>query len=170
MPSAILGTVQPFNPTPEQLQTIATTGQAYLQALLPLLPVLGDSSRQLSKMGPSNVDFIQQGMMHATNQPAIVPVFVDITACQAKQTNVDALRVQETLLQQLLQAVRDGLMLTGAELYAAMRQVYKNAQQCAAAGMPGAQAIVDDLAARLPRRGSKTVAAPAPAPEPAVVG
>jgi hypothetical protein len=85
--------------------------------------------------------------IHAVNNPALVSGFAGtLVNAQNDWTVYNQFEgfIQKHL--QLLEKMKETQDVAGAELYQFMREVYRMAKAAAANNVPGAQAVVDDLA------------------------
>ena len=113
---------------------------------------------ELSKMGDKTIAFVQKSLEYAENNPALVPVYLDIA--EAKKDFALA-RDLYGILQQLntlQRAVEDTMMVAGSEAYDAALIFYSSVKGASRVNVPGSEAIYNDLQQRFAVKPQKTVA------------
>lgn len=136
---------------------------AEIRALLPFLVSLTNAERvRLPKMADGTTPFVSKALSYAESTPSLVPPYLDVPELKQDfalaQTLGDLLRT----LGQLTQSVQDTQMAVGSEAYAAALTFYQTTKQAAKVGVPGADAIYQDLKARFEGGGPATPATPTP--------
>jgi len=119
-------------------------------ALLLLLPFLINLSKEeksnLYKMGDKRYTFVTKVLMHANNNPDLVPGFMDLTAQQQKKTLYDQLAALKGLVDSLSEGITDTMTALGNEvLTQGGRPFYNNVKAAKEANVPGADSVYDDL-------------------------
>jgi hypothetical protein len=137
----------------EDMQVIEGALQALLNKLKPhLVPISAGDRRTLPRMGAKTIDFVTKALGYAHSNPEFKPAFVDTDEFSRDLSAVGTLRTLAQPLRQLADLVDDSLVLSGSEAYAAALAFYNTVKAGAKLGLPGAQTIADDLAARFPGR------------------
>ncbi|RYY64408.1 MAG: hypothetical protein EOO12_09760 [Chitinophagaceae bacterium] len=151
-------------PIPADVQAAAATKLEELQQILRpwLLTLSADQRAAMNRMGDRSEHFVFKGAAHAQAHPEFVPGIVDARDLQIDVDNVRAYRPLLQLARQLCAGLEDGFAQSGAEALEATLLFYGSVKTAADKGMPGAQAIYDDMATRFPQRGRRQKPAPAP--------
>jgi glutathione S-transferase len=137
-----------------------------IRALLPFLVSLTPEERQtLPKLGDRTLAFDEKCRTYTASNPRLVPGFVEAAEVEKDRALRAPLSEVARELDALAQALGDTVLLVGHEIYMADLAFYQNVRQAAKRGVPGAQAIFDDLKERFPGGGG-TPAQPPPAPSP----
>ena len=107
-----------------------------------------DEKKQYPTTDNSRLPYVQRTVeIHAVNNPTLVSGFAGTLA--NAQNDWKLFNQIENFKQQLLsylEKLTETQDMAGAELYQFMREVYATAKRAAANSVPGAQAVVDDLA------------------------
>ncbi|MEY4589391.1 MAG: hypothetical protein RL497_1467 [Pseudomonadota bacterium] len=155
------------------IQTALTT---LTTKLAPHLISLSTNVRKdLPKMGEKSQAFVGKAREFASQNPALVPSFLDLAAFEIDWKAVELLTSLQRQLAPLADNLSDTLVLSGSEAYQAALIFYSNIKVAARANVPNAKTIEDDLAKRFPGGGSSRTASsvsgpganPAPAATPA---
>ena len=137
-----------------------------IRAKMPFLITLtAQERREKAKLGEKSMGFEEKCETYMQSHPQFMPGFValeDVSKDRALRTQLLHLSAQH---QALFAAIQDTLMLTGSDLWSSDLAYYKSVQEAARRGLPGAEAIYNDLKSRFP--GTTHPAAPAPADKPA---
>jgi hypothetical protein len=140
----------------EDMQAVQGAIATLQDKLMPLLVQLdADDRREINKMGDKTVAFVTKAYEHATQNPDLVPSYMDLAEMKIDLDAVETLRQLGNPLEQLTQFINDSRMLAGSE---ALREalVFYNAVKGASKVKIGAsQQIYDDLSARFPSRNRK---------------
>jgi hypothetical protein len=137
------------------LQAIAT-----IEKNLPFLINLTNEERQANpKMGDKSLAFVNKACEYAKQNPALVPVFLDIAEFEKDVAAANSLSNLLKPLAQLTEKLDDTTLQAGSEAYTAALIFYTAAKGAAKAGMPGIKSICDDLSTRFPGR-SKASSSP----------
>ena len=146
--------------TPAQ-KTAIVAKIAELAGLLDFTIGLSDAGRRaLLKLGEKSVGFDEKVASYMASRPDLVPGYVNLaTLGQNRAARVD---VADLLRQvgDVWQRLSDTELKLGNQIYKPELAFYSSAQEAAKHGVPGAQAIVDDLKTRFAGQGRH--AAPAP--------
>lgn len=99
--------------------------------------------------------------IHAVNNPDLVSGFAGtLVNAQNDWTVYNQLEGFVQQLLSLLEKMRETQDVAGAELYSFMLEVYATAKRAAGNNVPGAQAVVDDLATLFENQGPHTPPTP----------
>ena len=148
------------NITPAQKTAIlAKAGE--LAALLTFTIGLSDDERKaLLKLGEKTVGFDEKVASYMASRPDLVPGYVNLaTLGQNRAARVDVV----DLLRQVgdvWQRLSDTDLKLGNQIYKPELAFYSSAQEAAKHGVPGAQAIVDDLKTRFAGQGRHATPVP----------
>ena len=118
----------------------------YLLALTP------EERRNLLKMGPKTIGFVEKAHDFAKQNPALVPAYLDMELFKA---DVEGSRGFWTLInsvKQLEQHLCDTEMTAGSEAFQAALTFYNFIKLAASKNSLGAKAIHQELKIRFPRR------------------
>ena len=123
------------------LQAVQGAIQTLTMVLAPhLISLSNETRRELPKMGDKSLAFVRKAREYATNNPELVPAFLNLQMFEADLRGVDTLNNLLRTLQPLV--------------------FYRNVKAAALAGQPNAKTIADDLSMRFPT-GSRVKAVPA---------
>ncbi|MBI4946654.1 MAG: hypothetical protein HY840_09660 [Bacteroidetes bacterium] len=149
--------------TPDEMSTIA----AAIDTIINTLPVkynLTKSERtSLANINSERYPYVQRAIEnHGPANPTLVSGYA---GTQAEATNdlvfYDQMKAHLLRLRQALEIYEDTQQVAGSEAYTWTRMLYNSAKDAAANQVPGADAVVDDLATLFEKGGG------APAPPPA---
>jgi hypothetical protein len=144
------------NLTADQKQAILAQ-IATLAALLDFTIGLSDDERKaMLKMGEKTVGFDEKVSSYMASRPDLIPGYVNMdTLVQNRAARVD---VADILRQvgDVWQRLSDTDLKLGNQVYKPELAFYSSAQEAAKHGVPGAQAIVDDLKTRFAGQGRHT--------------
>lgn len=135
-----------------------------IRQLLPFLLATTPADRQKGfKLGDGTLPFLQKSLKYANQNPQLVPNYVMVP-----EWSTDTLLATDLdeILQALLpviQNITDTYQEAGVEALSAALSFYKAVKLAAANGVPGAQAIYDDLSSQFPGGRAKKVVPPAAA-------
>ena len=130
-----------------------------------LISLTNDERRRLVKLGDNRLALDEDAFSLMTNNPSLVPSFVDTVELgrdRTLRTQLDDIRLA---LQLLLNDIEGTEMAVGSDMLMAYLSFYANAREAAKRGVPGAQAIVDVLSTHFARGSSPSGPTP-PEPEP----
>ena len=147
------------NLTPAQKAAIlAKIGE--LAALLTFTTGLSDEQRRgMSKMGDKSLGFDEKTSNYMASRPELVPGYVDTAAlAQNRAARVDVGDLMRAVGDQW-QRLSDTVMVLGHQIYKPELAFYHSAEEAAKHGVPGAQAIVNDLKPRFAAQGTRPNAA-----------
>lgn len=98
-----------------------------------------------SKIADGRISFVQKAADYSVSNPEHRPVVLDNEEFQKDVKTFLALRELARPLRQIVEGIETSMTLAGSEAYFAARDYYKQVQLNAKMGVPGAQAIYDDL-------------------------
>lgn len=131
--------------TPET-QAQILDGIASLKTLMPFLVKLSKKERKaLQALSDGRKPFAEKSLYYGANNADLNPGTQMLEACNRDMALFTSLNAFETELMQLVEMVRETKHLAGSEVYAVARYIYSLAKMKLAMGVPGMQAIVDDL-------------------------
>lgn len=126
---------------------------ATIESKLPMLINLSaDNRHDLPKMGDKTLAFVTKSLEYATQNPTVVPTFLDVAEFNKDVIAVTSLSRILKPLNQLLEKIDDTTLLTGSEAYTEALVFYTALKGAAKAGVPGMKTVYDDLQARFPGR------------------
>ena len=118
-----------------------------------LINLTVDDRHQLPKMGDKTIAFVNKSFEYASQNPTIVPSFLDLAEFVRDPAAVPSLKRILRPLEQLNEKLSDTNLLAGSEAYMAALVFYTAVKGAAKAGLPGMKNIYDDLQSRFPGRG-----------------
>jgi len=118
-----------------------------------LINLTVDDRHQLPKMGDKTIAFVNKSFEYASQNPTIVPSFLDLSEFAKDTAAVTSLKRILMPLEQLNEKLSDTNLLAGSEAYMAALVFYTAVKGAAKAGLPGMKNIYDDLQSRFPGRG-----------------
>jgi MoxR-like ATPase len=123
------------------LQAISATKLA-----MPFLIKLSDSDRKsLQPIDDGRKPFVEKSIDFASRNPVLDPGSGMLQAAPNDVSLYSFLSIAENELSQLLEMVRDTKQAAGSEAYDVARFIYMKAKMNVKMGVPGSQAIVDEL-------------------------
>jgi len=108
--------------------------------------------RSLPKMGDKTIPFVEKAIEFAVQNPSFLPPFVDVTELKKDLELAKRLKTFINVLEPFSEKVMDTYLAVGAEAYTAARAFYISSKGALKAGVPGANAIVDELGKRFSKR------------------
>lgn len=111
---------------------------------------------ELLKMGDKSVAFVTKALELASQNPALVPAYLDIVEAKKDFQLTQSLLPVRQQLETLLRAVEDVMMIAGSEAYDASLIYYNSVKGASRSNVPGAQAVWDELSPRFPRKARKS--------------
>lgn len=137
------------------LQAISAT-----KATMPFLIKLSDDDRRsLQMVDDGRKPFVEKSIDIASRNPSLDPGSGLLEVAPNDVNLYSFLSTVENELKQLLEMVRDTKQVAGSEAYDVARFVYMKAKMNVKMGIPGSQAIVDELSKLFKQNGTsaKTV-------------
>jgi hypothetical protein len=127
-----------------RLNEIRTLLKPYAVTLTP------EERRELPKMGQKSFTFVEKSYAYATENPAIVPSYLDMQAFSIDFADAHGLWPVRNDAQQVYELLDDTAMASGSESFQAALVFYNAAKAAAAQDVPGAKAVYDELKQRFP--------------------
>jgi hypothetical protein len=148
--------------TATQVTAVKTAFQTILSNLPFLVGLTADERKSLLTIDVSNKAFTEDAINAGVNNTTLVPAYVSVAGMQNDLTLFTQLDEIYGLANQLCERLDDTKMLAGSEAYQGALTLYRTFGTAADAGVPGADAIVDQLKKRFPSNSgsSSTTAAP----------
>lgn len=116
------------------------------KASMPFLIKLSDDDRKtLQMVDDGRKPFVEKSIEFAVRNPSLDPGSGMLEAAPNDVSLYSFLSTVENELKQLLEMVRDTKQVAGSEAYDVARFVYMKAKMNVKMGIPGSQAIVDEL-------------------------
>jgi hypothetical protein len=113
-----------------------------------LIALSNEDKKRLFKIGDDAIPFIEKVAHYAVTNPEFVPVYLDAGEFTKDFTAFTDLRGFGRLLSPIASNMEDTAMLAGSEADDFARMYYASVAQAAKLGVPGAQAIYEDLRSR----------------------
>lgn len=130
---------------------------AEINNLLPFLIGLKPEEKQaLPKINEANKIFVEDAIQAVENNPEVLPTYLkpaDIKIDLELYQQLDELR---GIIEQLYQKIIDTQTLAGSEAYVSSLTAYRLFDSAANAGLPGIQAVYDNLKNRFSVQGNVT--------------
>jgi len=124
--------------------------------LLPVLKNLSSTDKiELPKMGDKTVAFVQKALEYCSQNPGLVPPFLDVNEFKIDVKAVEDLKSVYIPLFQITEALNDTIMLSGSEAYTAALMFYTTVKGAMKSKIPNADLIYDDLSNRFPAKNIK---------------
>ena len=133
----------------ELQRTAVFGGISQVETNLPFLVNLTPQERQaMPKMGGSTQSFVSKALEIAANNPQFVPPYVDVEGMRRDYDLAVRLQGIEMQLASLLEKVADTNTAVGSEAYITGLTLYNSLKAAAKVNVPGAKALVAELAER----------------------
>lgn len=104
-----------------------------------------DELKSLSQIADGRLPFVEKSADYAVSDPEHLPAIVDVAEFQKDLKTYKDLRELVRPLRQILGNLETSMSVAGSEAWSAARAYYKMVQLNAKMGVPGAQAVYDDL-------------------------
>jgi hypothetical protein len=117
--------------------------------LMPRLKSVADI-RELPKLGPKNVSFVQKSLEYAKQYPDLIPTYLKVEDYSIDLSDFNYLRLLEECVQPLLDAITDSKTLSGSEAYQAALMFYRNVKNAAVDNVLNSKSVYADLSERFP--------------------
>lgn len=146
--------------TPQEL-TEMDTGLTGLEAAgATKLIGLTDEERQLfPKVRYEREPWVDKCITYMEQNPTLVPVFVDKAELDRDNLSREQLRDRLNRLGVVFRKWEDSMMLLSTDVLSSCHGFYRNVQNAATSGVPGAQEIYNDLKQQFPGRPPKVIPA-----------
>ena len=160
------------NLTNNRLSVTATSAQLTavknaLQTINTNLPFLvgltAEERAALPTIDVNNKAFTEDAINAGANNASLVPSYVSVANMQSDMTLFSQLDEVIQLTRQLLEKLEDTQMLAGSEAYTSALALYKLFGSAADAGVPGSDAIYNQLRTRFAGQGGRLAPATNPA-------
>ena len=133
---------------------------ATINSKLPfLISLSNDERRALMKMGPKSINFVQDSLRVAQNNPSILANGFNLSELEKDVALVIPLIELSILLDQLNEKINDTYLATGSKAMRGSLAVYQYAKT-ASKLQPGLKTVVEALGQRFKEQGSSKKAAP----------
>lgn len=120
-----------------------------------LIALSNEDKKRLYKVSDDAIPFIEKVAQYAVSNPEFVPVYLDAGEFTKDFTAFTELRGFGRLLLPIASNMEDTAMLAGSEADEFARMYYAAVAQAAKLGVPGAQAIYEDLRTRFEAQRAK---------------
>ena len=131
--------------TPENKETVLQAVRVAKTGMPFLIKLSKDDRKALQKMDDGRKPFVQKGVEFATGNKDLDPGSGLLEAAPNDVELYSFLALLENELRQMLEMVVDTKILAGSEAYDVGRFIYMKSKMNVAMGIPGSQAIVDEL-------------------------
>ncbi len=139
----------------DTLQSVKASIASIKQNLPFLLSLTPDDRQSMPKMGDKTFAFVKKSYEYATQNPELVPSYVDIEEMRKDVETVEKLQSVYMLLNELHSKLDDTMMIAGSEAYVASLSFYGAVKEAAKKNVGAAKPIVEDLSARFVKGRSK---------------
>ncbi len=131
--------------TPEIKEKVLQAIKGAKAGMLFLIKLSKEDRKSLQKMDDGRKPFVQKGIEFASANKDLDPGSGLLEGAPNDVELYSFLATVENEIRQLLEMVVDTKMLAGSEAYEVGRFIYMKSKMNVAMGIPGSQAIVDDL-------------------------
>ncbi|HMY38238.1 MAG TPA: hypothetical protein PK011_02840 [Marinagarivorans sp.] len=146
------------------LQDIQTALNTLTSKLAPhLISLSANERKEIPKMGDKTQAFVGKAREYASQNPDLVPNYLDVGAFEVDWQAVELLSRLQRQLAPLADNLSDSLALSGSEAYQAALIFYRNIKMAARAGVPNAKTIEADLSNRFPGSSARASTSAEPA-------
>jgi hypothetical protein len=119
---------------------------AQIRAKFPFgIKLTTEQSKRLPKLDDGRIPFVEKGVAFGEQQPKIVPPYTDLSELKKDLEFVKATRRVGIELQSLFEMVTDTRIAAGSDAYQAALSIYNSAKSAVRQGVPGTQAVVDEM-------------------------
>ncbi len=139
--------------TPEKETAVETLVQSLETEMALLATVSVEQKRRMSKMGRSNLDFVERGLQYMKNNAAYITPNISIDAHERDFKLFKWLREVEKRLELVLGKINDSAFLAESDVYKNTLLFYRTVNGVGKAGDGVAQSIARDLGAQYRRPG-----------------
>jgi len=112
---------------------------------------------RMAKMGRKDLGFVERTYMHAVDNPNYLNNYVTLEEFGKDVSTAKCLRRLNATVDSLKERINDTRLVVESEAYATARVYYSAVKAAAKVGVPGAEAIANDLAVHYKNRGSSKV-------------
>jgi hypothetical protein len=117
-----------------------------------LTSITPEEKKLLPKLGDKGYSFVNKGNEYLQLPESPTPPYLTKTAVDVDLNGYDVLRQILQTIMPTINMLEDTMTLSGSEAYTGILIFYNYVKGAAAAGVPGAQTIYDDLSTRFPGR------------------
>jgi hypothetical protein len=103
------------------------------------------TKRSMMSLDDSHVPFVEKCLQYGQKNASIVPLYVNIGELSKDFTLFTQMQGISRDVNRFAEMVNDTRIAAGTDAYLASLSIYNSAKQAAKMGVPGSQAIVDDL-------------------------
>lgn len=133
-----------------------------IKALLPFAIGLTPAERStLPKITDQSSYFVEDALAAVESQPDLAPRYLDLAEMKSDLALWKQLDRFVSEIKSLARLVDDTAVAAGSEAYTAALSIYNSAKRAAKDGVPGAQAVVNELKRRFDQANRSAPAAPA---------
>jgi len=128
-----------------------------------ILALTATERREMPKMGPKTIHFVEKSYDFAMQNPNFLPSFLNMDIFSNDFGNAHGLWTLVNSIRQLEHNVADTEMAAGSEAYQAALVFYNSVKTASAQNIPGAKAVYEELKRRFPggrRKAGKSTPAP----------
>lgn len=140
--------------TPVQITAVKTALQAANTNLPFLIGLTTEERIALPSINVNNKAFTEDAISAGVNNASLLPSYISVANMQNDLTLFNQLDEIIILTKQLLEKLEDTQLLAGSEAYSSALTVYKLFASAADAGVPGADAINNQLKQRFAAQGA----------------
>ena len=115
-----------------------------------LLALTSTERREIPKMGPKTLNFVEKSHTYAHENPSLVPPYLKIDGFDVDFIDANGLWTLYNHVRQLEEGLSDTQMAAGSEALQAALVFYNSVKVAASQGIPGAKAVYDELKKRFP--------------------
>lgn len=139
--------------TPVQISAVKAALNTIATNLPFLIGLTIDERISLPSIDVNNKAFTEDAINAGVNNAALIPSYVSVANMQSDMTLFNQLDEIKILTKQLLEKLEDTQLLAGSEAYISALTLYKLFGSAADAGVPGADAIYEQLRTRFAGQG-----------------
>lgn len=140
----------------EELKKINEAIKTLQDALLPKLVKLSPEQRhEIVKMGDKTLAFVTKSYEYASQNPTLVPAYLDVNEMKNDLDAVETLRQIFNPLQEIAQDLEDSMMLSGSEAFIASLVFYNAVKGASKSKIGASEQIYNDLSQRFARPSRK---------------
>ncbi|MBN1112675.1 MAG: hypothetical protein JXA53_07135 [Bacteroidales bacterium] len=122
-----------------------------------LITLTKEDRKSILRLGDKSQAFVDKAYEVAKLDTNIVSNFVDINEFEIDKATIKQFKPISLRLQKLTSDINDTEAIAGHEAYFAALQTYMLFKNAAKIGHPGAQAMVDELKVRFPKKRRKSI-------------
>ena len=136
----------------EDVKTVRDALSVLSQKLTPvLIKVSAEERRMIPKMGDKTVSFVTKVSEFATDNPALVPQYIDMSEMKKDIAVISVLRSIAGPLDTLCDLLNDTMLVAGSEAYISALAFYGSVKSATRLNEPGAEVIFNELKQQFPR-------------------